>query len=364
MPEARNTAPCKHLSRDNGWPDRNPTHLCSEPLRHLPTANIASLEPSTTCFSCGTETAPSSHQQSCLSTSIFLCHVHTWAPNRFSRRRVWISLTLFWEVTPWSLVDTDRRLRSVCCKHLRNVGQFLRDYVAQYLRRQSSSWGEDTTRRTWLYWSAYITAAISHQSTTVYTSAATVCYFFESLQPLAVSIYSYSLYQHTATRRINIQPLAVSIYSHSSYQSKATRRINIQLLAVSIYNYSPYQSLQPLGVSIFSHSLYQYSATRRINIQLLAVSIYSHSPYKSLQPLVVSIYSHPPAEQRRFLHQDVEVVLAAHLAVPLVHRAFKATGSFAGHLQHKMWDTDHNSATQDARHRSQLCQPLLNKWRH
>jgi hypothetical protein len=47
------------------------------------------------------------------------------------------------------------------------------------------------------------------------------------------------------------------------------------------------------------------------------------------------MHGHSPAEDGRFLHQDVEVVFAAHLAVPLMHRAFKAAGSFPGHLEHK-----------------------------
>lgn len=41
-----------------------------------------------------------------------------------------------------------------------------------------------------------------------------------------------------------------------------------------------------------------------------------------------------PAEERRLLQQNVEVVLAAHLAVPVVDGTLKAPAPFAAHLKH------------------------------
>ena len=42
---------------------------------------------------------------------------------------------------------------------------------------------------------------------------------------------------------------------------------------------------------------------------------------------------HHPAEHGRLLHQDVEVVFAAHLSVPVVYCTFKAAGSLPSHLE-------------------------------
>ena len=56
------------------------------------------------------------------------------------------------------------------------------------------------------------------------------------------------------------------------------------------------------------------------------------------RPPITQSLIHSPAEDGWFLHQDMEIVLAAHLAVSVVHRAFKASGSFPGHLQHRSWE--------------------------
>jgi hypothetical protein len=60
-----------------------------------------------------------------------------------------MKMTVFWDVALCSLVETNRRFRDTHClhyqgddggsKHLLNVGQFLRDYMAQHPTRQSSS---------------------------------------------------------------------------------------------------------------------------------------------------------------------------------------------------------------------------------
>jgi len=56
--------------------------------------------------------------------------------------------------------------------------------------------------------------------------------------------------------------------------------------------------------------------------------------HKDDGPTFTQSLSHSPAEDGWLLHQDMEVVFAAHLAVSVVYRAFKAAGSFPGHLQH------------------------------
>jgi hypothetical protein len=47
-----------------------------------------------------------------------------------------MKMTVFWDVAPYSLVQTDRHFGGA---YLWNVGQFLPDYMVQYPRRQSSS---------------------------------------------------------------------------------------------------------------------------------------------------------------------------------------------------------------------------------
>lgn len=44
-----------------------------------------------------------------------------------------------------------------------------------------------------------------------------------------------------------------------------------------------------------------------------------------------------PAKQRRLIHKQVEVVLGADLAVPMVHGALKTSAPFSAHLQQKVW---------------------------
>jgi hypothetical protein len=100
---------------------------------------------------------------------------------------------------------------------------------------------------------------------------------------------------------------------------------------------------------LHSHSLYQPAQPLCINLQSHSqLSTCTANLYRFTEPLSVStctatlstnLHGHSPAEDGRFLHQDVEVVFAAHLAVPLMHRAFKAPGSFAGHLEHRGRDT-------------------------
>jgi hypothetical protein len=53
-----------------------------------------------------------------------------------------LKTTAFWDIAPCSFIAVDRRFGAACCgddrpddgfnKHLRNVGQHLRDYTAQY----------------------------------------------------------------------------------------------------------------------------------------------------------------------------------------------------------------------------------------
>jgi hypothetical protein len=60
-----------------------------------------------------------------------------------------LKMTAFWDIAPCSLVEVDRSFGAACCgdgrpddgfkKHLRNVGQLLRDYTAQYSTIFSSS---------------------------------------------------------------------------------------------------------------------------------------------------------------------------------------------------------------------------------
>lgn len=44
-------------------------------------------------------------------------------------------------------------------------------------------------------------------------------------------------------------------------------------------------------------------------------------------------YSILPAKQRRFVYEQMEIVLGADLAIPMVHGALEAPGTFAAHLQ-------------------------------
>jgi hypothetical protein len=58
-----------------------------------------------------------------------------------------VKMPVFWDVTLRSVVEIERRFRGAYClhihgveggsKYLRNVGQFLQDYMAQHPRRCS-----------------------------------------------------------------------------------------------------------------------------------------------------------------------------------------------------------------------------------
>jgi hypothetical protein len=62
-----------------------------------------------------------------------------------------MKMTVFYDVMPWSLVETDQHFRGAYClhhqgddvggnKHLWNVSQFLPDYTGLHPERQSSSY--------------------------------------------------------------------------------------------------------------------------------------------------------------------------------------------------------------------------------
>jgi hypothetical protein len=60
-----------------------------------------------------------------------------------------LKMKAFWVIALCSFVEVDRRIGAACCgddcpddgfnKHLRNIGQFLRDYTMQYSTTFSSS---------------------------------------------------------------------------------------------------------------------------------------------------------------------------------------------------------------------------------
>jgi hypothetical protein len=65
---------------------------------------------------------------------------------RFSLRRVWRLLTVFWDVAPCSL---SHRLDDGDSKHLWNVGKLLPDYTVQHPRRQPRSYSWNIKCRMW-----------------------------------------------------------------------------------------------------------------------------------------------------------------------------------------------------------------------
>jgi len=52
-------------------------------------------------------------------------------------------VTVFWDVVPRSLLESDRRFRGPYCLHFKHPWdaiQFMWDYTSQHLRRRSSLW--------------------------------------------------------------------------------------------------------------------------------------------------------------------------------------------------------------------------------
>ena len=89
-----------------------------------------------------------------------------------------------------------------------------------------------------------------------------------------------------------------------------------------------------LHVQRHQHALFRWSASVRDAEETLTAATERRNT-RTRPPATHS--NHSPAEDGWLLHQDMEIVFAAHLAVSVVHRTFKAAGSFPGHLQHSIW---------------------------